>query len=102
MVNADLIAGLPAIAPSLALSVYFAHFTGASESAVNMYPCFFATPANYQNATAIGYMGYLIMAVILALLIKYLKYLFLSFVHLSYLLLFDKMLIFKHFEHLLT
>lgn len=65
-----LIAGLPAIAPSLALSVYFAHFTSAGESAVNMYPCFFATPANYQNATAIGYMGYLIMAVVLSLLIK--------------------------------
>lgn len=67
-----LIAGLPALAPSLALSVYFAHFSGASESAVNMYPCFFATPANYQSATAIGYMGYLIMAVILSLLIKFL------------------------------
>lgn len=67
-----LIAGLPAVAPSLALSIYFAHFTSASASAVNMYPCFFATPANYADATAIGYMGYLIMAVILALLIKYL------------------------------
>ncbi len=67
-----LIAGLPALAPSLALSVYFAHFADMSESAVNMYPCFFATPANYQSATAIGYMGYLIMAVILSLLIKFL------------------------------
>ncbi len=67
-----LIAGMPAIAPSLALSVYFAHFTQSSESAINMYPCFFATPANYQNATAIGYMGYLIMAVMLSLLIKFL------------------------------
>ena len=65
-----LIAGIPAIAPSLALSVYFCHFTEASFSAVEMYPCFFATPANYQNATAIGYMGYLIMAVMLSLLIK--------------------------------
>lgn len=65
-----LIAGLPAIAPSLALSVYFCHFTEASENAVNMYNCFFSTPANYAKATAIGYMGYLIMAVMLALLIK--------------------------------
>lgn len=65
-----LIAGIPAIAPSLALSVYFCHFTEASASAENMYACFFATPQNYQNATAIGYMGYLIMAVFLALGIK--------------------------------
>ena len=65
-----LIAGIPAIAPSLALSVYFCHFTEASASAEYMYPCFFATPANYENATAIGYMGYLIMAVVLSLLIK--------------------------------
>lgn len=65
-----LIAGIPAIAPSLALSVYFCHFTQASASAENMYACFFATPQNYENATAIGYMGYLIMAVFLALGIK--------------------------------
>ncbi len=65
-----LIAGIPAIAPSLALSVYFCHFTEASASAENMYACFFATPSNYENATAIGYMGYLIMAVFLALSIK--------------------------------
>lgn len=65
-----LIAGLPAVAPSLALSIYFAHFAEASDSAVNMYNCFFATPKNYQSATAIGYMGYLIMAVMLSLLIK--------------------------------
>ncbi len=65
-----LIAGIPAIAPSLALSVYFCHFTEISASAENMYACFFATPENYQNATAIGYMGYLIMAVFLALGIK--------------------------------
>ncbi len=65
-----LIAGIPAIAPSLALSVYFCHFTEASAGAENMYACFFATPQNYENATAIGYMGYLIMAVFLALSIK--------------------------------
>ncbi len=72
LIVAYLIAGLPAVAPSLALSIYFAHFTAASADAVNFYPCFFATPSNYHNATAIGYMGYLIMSVVLALLIKYL------------------------------
>ncbi len=65
-----LIAGLPGIAPSLALSVYFCHFTSASESAEGMYKMFFATPANYADATSIGYMGYLIMAIMLSLLIK--------------------------------
>lgn len=70
LVVSYLIAGLPAVAPSLALSVYFCHFTSASESAENMYNCFFATPSNYADATAIGYMGYLIMAVMLSLLIK--------------------------------
>lgn len=70
MVLSYLIAGLPALAPSLALSVYFCHFTSASMSAEKMYNCFFATPANYEQATSIGYMGYLIMAVMLSLLIK--------------------------------
>ncbi|MGN0447167.1 MAG: hypothetical protein ACI4GC_01325 [Acutalibacteraceae bacterium] len=65
-----LIAGIPAIAPSLALSVYFCHFTSQSASAENMYNCFFATPSNYADATKIGYMGYLVMAVMLSLLIK--------------------------------
>lgn len=65
-----LIAGAPAIAPALALSVYFCHFTDASVGAENMYSCFFATPNNYDEATSIGYMGYLIMAVVLSLLIK--------------------------------
>ena len=41
-----LIAGLPAVAPSLALSIYFAHFSAPTADAVNMYPCFFATPEN--------------------------------------------------------
>ncbi len=65
-----LIAGLPGIAPAMALSLYFAHFTSAPSDAVNTYVCFFATPENYEKATSIGYMGYLIMAVMLALLIK--------------------------------
>lgn len=65
-----LIAGLPGIAPSLALSVYFCHFTENSVGAENMYAMFFGTPHNYAAATSIGYMGYLIMAVMLSLLIK--------------------------------
>lgn len=65
-----LIAGIPGIAPALALSVYFAHFTAPSADANNMYSCFFATPSNYSQSTAIGYMGYLIMAVFLAVSIK--------------------------------
>lgn len=65
-----LIAGLPAIAPSMALSVYFAHFAAPATDAEKMYRCFFATPQNYAQSTTIGYMGYLIMAVSLALLIK--------------------------------
>lgn len=65
-----LIAGLPGIAPSLALSVYFCHFTEGSVGAENMYALFFGTPQNYAAATSIGYMGYLIMAVMLSLLIK--------------------------------
>ncbi len=72
LIVAYLIAGLPAVAPSLSLSIYFAHFVSSSADAVNFYPCFFATPSNYQDATTIGYMGYLIMSVILGLLIKYL------------------------------
>lgn len=65
-----LIGGLPAVAPSLALSVYFAHFSSMTANAENMYACFFATPHNYAQSVTIGYMGYLIMAVALALLIK--------------------------------
>lgn len=70
LVLSYLIAGLPGIAPSLALSIYFCHFTSASASAENMYDFFYSTSANYSQATAIGYMGYLIMAVFMSLLIK--------------------------------
>ena len=70
MILSYLIAGAPAIAPSLALSVYFSHFASQSADAVNMYDCFFATPENYAEATKIGYMGYLMMSVALVLLIK--------------------------------
>lgn len=67
-----LIAGIPGIAPSLALSLYFAHFTTAPLAGADTYICFFSTPANYSEATSIGYLGYLIMSVVLSLLIKYL------------------------------
>ena len=70
LVLSYLIAGIPAIAPSLALSIYFCHFAAPTTDAVNMYPAFFSTPAGYSHSTAIGYMGYLVMAVILSLLIK--------------------------------
>ena len=66
------IAGLPAVAPALALSVYFAHFAGTPVSGEDMYFAYFATPANGGGGVNIGYMGYLIMALVLSLLIKYL------------------------------
>lgn len=72
LVLSYLIAGLPAIAPSLALSLYFCHFQTASLAGGDTYFAFFSTPANYADATAIGYMGYFIMAIVLSLLIKYL------------------------------
>ncbi len=72
VVVAYLIAGLPALAPSLALSIYFTFFTSPMADGVNMYSFFFATPHNYDRSTTIGYMGYLIMSVALALLIKFL------------------------------
>lgn len=72
LVLSYLIAGLPAIAPALALSVYFCHFQAASVSGGDMYFSFFSTPANYADSTTIGYMGYFIMALVLSLLIKYL------------------------------
>lgn len=66
------IAGLPSIAPALALSIYFAHFAGTPVSAEEAYFGFFATPANQGGGVNIGYMGYLIMALVLAYLIKFL------------------------------
>lgn len=67
-----LIAGLPALAPALALSVYFAHFAGTPVSGEDMYLGFFATPSSNGGGVNIGYMGYLIMALLLAYLIKFL------------------------------
>jgi len=70
LVTAYKIAGPSAIAPSLALSVYFAHFTHASAAAEGTYLYYFGSPLGYANATQIGYMGYLILSVALALLIR--------------------------------
>lgn len=67
-----LIAGLPAIAPAFALSIYFAHFAGTPIPGVEAYKAYFATPLNIGGGTNIGYMGYLILAVFLAYCIKYL------------------------------
>ena len=71
-VTCYLIAGLPALAPALALSVYFCHFAGNPVPASNMYIAYFATPLNNGGGVNIGYMGYYIMAIALSLLIKYL------------------------------
>lgn len=67
-----LIAGLPAVAPALALSIYFCHFAGSPVPANEMYSAYFATPLNNGGGVNIGYMGYLIMAVFMAYLIKFL------------------------------
>ncbi|MDR1927566.1 MAG: hypothetical protein LBQ33_02880 [Oscillospiraceae bacterium] len=66
-----LIAGLPGVAPGLALSVYFAHFaSGRGLGAEESYFTFFATPANGGGGVNIGYMGFFLMALLCALLIK--------------------------------
>lgn len=67
-----LIAGLPAIAPAFALSIYFAHFAGTPISGVDAYSAYFATPLQNGGGANIGYMGYLILAIFLAYCIKYL------------------------------
>lgn len=72
MVLCYLIAGIPAIAPSLALSIYFAHFSGTPVQGTDTYFAFFSTPYNSGGGVNIGYMGYLIMALLLAFLIKFL------------------------------
>jgi len=66
-----LIAGLPGLAPGLALSVYFAHFAGGSPvTAQEGYLAFFSTPLNNGGGVNLGYMGYFLMALFCALLIK--------------------------------
>lgn len=71
-VTAYLIAGIPALAPALSLSIYFCHFAGNPVPGNEMYIAYFATPLNNGGGANIGYMGYFIMAVFMALLIKYL------------------------------
>ena len=70
LVTAFKIAGPSAIAPVLALSVYFAHFTYDPVPAEGTYLYYFGSPLGYAHATEIGYMGYLILAVFLALAIR--------------------------------
>ena len=70
LVTAYKIAGPSSIAPTLALSIYFAHFTHASAAAEGTYLFYFGSPLGYEHATEIGYMGYLILAVFLALSIR--------------------------------
>lgn len=72
LVLSYLIAGIPAIAPALSLSVYFCHFSFESVKGADTYFAYFATPVGYEKSMAIGYMGYFIMAILLSLLIKYL------------------------------
>lgn len=67
-----LIAGIPAVAPAFALSIYFAHFSGNPVAGVDMYKSYFATPLENGGGVNIGYMGYFIMAIFLSFLIKYL------------------------------
>lgn len=65
------IAGIPAIAPAMSLAIYFAHFAGDKPiTAVEAYHAYFATPSNMGGGVNIGYMGYFIMAVAVAILIK--------------------------------
>lgn len=71
-VTCYLIAGLPALAPALALSIYFCHFAGNPVPGNEMYIAYFATPTNNGGGANIGYMGYFIMAIFMSLLIKYL------------------------------
>ena len=70
-----LIAGLPAIAPALTLSILFSHFAGqynGGEFSVPLYSNFFTVPNAGGGGVNIGYLGYLIMALLLGYLIKYL------------------------------
>lgn len=72
MILCYLIAGIPAIAPSLALSIYFVHFAGTPVAGADAYFSFFATPKNGGGGANLSYMGFLLMALLLSFLIKYL------------------------------
>lgn len=49
LVLSYLIAGIPAIAPALSLSVYFCHFSFESVSGADTYFAYFATPVGYEK-----------------------------------------------------
>lgn len=68
------IAGLPALAPALTLGVYFSHFAGSISGTVPpsvLYTADAMTPAAGGGGVNIGYMGYLIIALLLSYSIKY-------------------------------
>lgn len=68
-----LIAGLPAVAPALTLSILFSHFAGqynGGDFSVPLYSNFFTVPNAGGGGVNIGYLGYLIMALLLGYLIK--------------------------------
>ncbi|MDR0883319.1 MAG: hypothetical protein LBN05_01725 [Oscillospiraceae bacterium] len=59
------IAGIPAIAPALTLSLYYSHFAGLYDGAdmtVPLYTTFFAPPVGGAGGLNIGYMGFLFIA----------------------------------------
>lgn len=75
LVLSYLIAGLPAVAPALTLSVLFSHFAGqynGGSFSVPLYSNFFTVPSHGGGGVNIGYLGYLVMALLLGYLIKYL------------------------------
>ncbi|MCL2023176.1 MAG: hypothetical protein FWG82_02255 [Oscillospiraceae bacterium] len=65
MILAYLIAGLPAIAPSLTLAVFYSHFAGLYGGGIMripLYTDFFVPPASGAGGWNIGYMGFLLIA----------------------------------------
>jgi len=62
---AYLIAGIPAIAPALTLSLFYSHFAGLYSGAqltIPLYADFFVPPTNGAGGQNIGYMGFLFIA----------------------------------------
>ncbi|MDR3345533.1 MAG: hypothetical protein LBT21_08120 [Oscillospiraceae bacterium] len=65
LVLAYLIAGIPAIAPALTLSLFYSHFAGlygGAEMQTPLYTDFFTPPAGGAGGLNIGYMGFLFIA----------------------------------------
>lgn len=65
------ITGLPSIAPALVLSIYFSHFAGlySGEMTFGAYTPFL--PYSLPGGINIGYMGYLVLALLIGYSIKY-------------------------------